>query len=184
MMTLLNLSDFSPSLKKGFTLTELMISVVIIGVICAIMIPQIWANSEDIKRQATLRLTLASFENHFMRENMTNQQTNTAAVRWAAMKSGMQYKFACGSGEASAIGVCAGVTPVATASGFGFDLNSGVTVHGLFDNNTGTDLFHLDLNGSQAPNLNCSDRHTFSVNNATGQVGYPNTCTRTLVEGS
>jgi prepilin-type N-terminal cleavage/methylation domain-containing protein len=167
------------ALNKGFTLTELVIVVAIIGVISAMMIPKVWVNSQHIQRQSTLRTTITVLENHFASEHMRDEQGSGEAARWAAMKTAFQYQTACGSGEAD-IAVCAGGS--ATADGYGFIFNSGVSVHGLLDNLTGTDSFYVDLNGAGEPNLDCADRHTLVINNGTGEITYPNTCTRDLFE--
>jgi general secretion pathway protein G len=83
-------------LKKAFTLVEILIVVVILGILAAIVIPQ-FTNATQDAQAGNLRAQLASLQNQvelFRARNNNTAPITTAAANWTALVSGNYIKAA------------------------------------------------------------------------------------------
>jgi type II secretory pathway pseudopilin PulG len=170
------------AVTKAFTLAELLVLIVIIGVISALTIPNVWSNTEEVKRRALIQSTFNTFEEHFVRENFAEEHTLPTATRWANLRNVLQHDRVCGfGGSPQATCTSPGDT---TTDGGGFRLQTGAWVYNLMDSASATstaDVFTVDVNGNGLPNKNCKDRFPYVVNHQTGVVEFSG-CTVTYMQ--
>jgi general secretion pathway protein G len=83
-------------LRKGFTLVEILIVVVILGILAAIVIPQ-FTNATQDAQGGNLRAQLASLNRQielFRARNNNTAPITTAAANWTALVTGNYIKAA------------------------------------------------------------------------------------------
>ena len=177
--------------KNAFTLTELLMVLVAIGVIASILVPKVVVAGQNNSRRAQLQVVLQSLEGHFYDENLSGNQFLGGADRWANLQNQLQVSQLCAFGQSACLPP--GVTNVATFAGGALRLQNGMVVYGLLSEPTSTtDDFYVDVNGNEGPNLgglgganiadDCNDRFHFNINHVTGEV-TPIECTIAFMRG-
>jgi prepilin-type N-terminal cleavage/methylation domain-containing protein len=177
--------------KNAFTLVELLIVFVAIGIIASILLPKVVMAGQNNSRRAQLQVVLQSLEGHFYDENVRGDQFLVDTVRWANLQTKLQVSQVCAFGQSACLPP--GVTNSATFAGGALRLQNGMVVYGLLSDPTSTtDDFYVDVNGDEGPNLgglgganiadDCEDRFHFNINHVTGEVN-PIECTIAFMRG-
>lgn len=107
--------------KKGFTLVELMVVVVIIGILVAIAVP-IYNSATDRSNQAAVEANLRTIDGAIMMYQSANNGANPTAAQltgtylqaWPAGPADVVYAIA--GGQATATSAAGGFSMVATTS--------------------------------------------------------------------
>jgi general secretion pathway protein G len=105
-------------LRKGFTLVEILIVVVILGILAAIVIPQ-FTNATQDAQGGNLRAQLASLNRQielYRARNNNAAPITTAAANWTALVSG-NYIKAAPSNPASSLADKTSLSVAATGNG-------------------------------------------------------------------
>lgn len=162
----------------GFTLTELLIALVILGEIATFTIPKILNSQQNAKKAAIFKETLSSLE---------SLNINAVQMKQITVSNYTSYML----GTLNAIKICpnAAITEgcVSAAAGLGDDapgvvLPNGAVIWGL--DSSGNDhgggewsnTFHIDWNGNTGPNLVGNDiidhvRQCYGTANCTTSSG-------------
>ncbi|MEB3285996.1 MAG: type II secretion system protein [Vampirovibrionales bacterium] len=152
---------FLKSSIKAFTLAELLIALIILGVIATFTIPKILTAQEDQKKTAVFKECIDTIQQSYytgwlegvLRENSVAPSTyvlpRVNAIKICPTNSGTEN---CWTQDASLDAFQLG-SP-------GFILASGCTVAGISTNTvaTGDDYIIVDWNGPQAPNVEGDDQ--------------------------
>jgi prepilin-type N-terminal cleavage/methylation domain-containing protein len=174
-------------MNKGFTLSELLIALAILGIIATFAIPKVLQSQQDSKKKAIFRETLAALSDATYMGTVTHEldSATTGATMRAYYSKRLNYVKAC---TASITEGCFATTDVASCQD-----TSGYLLH----NGAGLDEFEgptlepgggiwrglcVDWNGTQGPNLRGDDVMRIviyygtgpSLGNAAGTV-KPNT---------
>jgi prepilin-type N-terminal cleavage/methylation domain-containing protein len=171
--------------KSAFTLVELLMVLVAVGIIASILVPKVVVAGQNNSRRTQLQVVLQSLEGHFYDENVRGDQFLVDTVRWANLQNKLQVSQVCAFGQSACLPPS--VTNVATFGGGALRLQNGMVVYGLLsDPASTTDDFYVDVNGDEGPNLgglggsnianDCEDRFHFNINHVTGEV-TPIECT-------
>jgi prepilin-type N-terminal cleavage/methylation domain-containing protein len=174
--------------KHAFTLVELLVGLVVIGVIASMLVPKVLSASQQASQRTQLQVILETLENHFYDERLKGNNFLTANERWTTLQNSLQTRQTCVFGMGN-LAPCLppGVPDNASVGGGAVRLNNGMTIYGLLSlPASATDDFYVDINGDQGPNLgglgganiadDCNDRFHFNLNNLTGEI-TPIECT-------
>ncbi len=160
----------------GFTLSELLVSMAVLGLIAAFAIPSILAAVGENSKKALLKETFNMISNG-LREGVdmgtlrTTNDINYYRSKFNAIKI---------CNNASAEGCWTGTniaqnTPTAAA----IELATGAIVTDIENLNTGADRYYIDVNGRSGPNQKCDDQFPIVVS-----VGNPaNPGSTTAIDG-
>lgn len=187
-------------IKPAFTLSELLVALGVIGIISALLVPKIFANTAVIQKRVQLRSIITPVERFFHEENLRGGQFNDNTLRRQNLTRVIQFARMCSIdqvGGVDALTPClpTGAPAVGTVGGIAYvfgelednpvlQVRADPVIYGLIsDVNTSTeDEFWIDLNGNRGPNriataadcsdLNGSDRFRFSLDNTTGEITY------------
>ena len=158
--------------KFGFTLSEVLISLTVIGVVSALTIPHLLKNS----RSATVGPKLTKAVNIFESANqkllfesgidnigLLNAYPNTL-TNYINMHSTDQYTITTYNGDNYTVNAAEGSDGKAARDGAWFITTDGM----VYSINTGSNRVHIDVNGSTGPNRVGKDVFVFSLwNNGT-----------------
>jgi prepilin-type N-terminal cleavage/methylation domain-containing protein len=156
---------------RGFTLTELLISLSVLGLVSAITLPKVFASVDETQKKAVFKETLNSLQQLFATEAAFG---GTSQPSLALVQKGLNAKE------------CSARLSVTRPSGrntrYGCVLQNGAYILDL--NGTGTgETITIDWNGNAAPNTFGQDRmvvlaswstqnvNTVAGNNASSQTG-------------
>ena len=146
--------------RKGFTLAELLIALLILGVIATFTIPKVLQTQIDSQKKSTFRETLAMMHDIIYQGTLTKEMTRTNpdtylmsrinAIKQCPVASGAQGcwthfedKLACPQGLSQP----------------GVILSNGAIITGLDDPGaTGEFMFTIDWNGAEGPNQQGDDQ--------------------------
>jgi prepilin-type N-terminal cleavage/methylation domain-containing protein len=140
---------------KGFTLSELLVSVSVLGLIASLAIPSIIVSLERSHKKALFKETFNVLSNgirsgtdlntllelndmNFYRTNLNTQKTCTNA-----------QTEGCWTGSNA---------PGNVSSAGGITLQTGASITSFRNATTGVDRVFIDINGSNAPNTLCEDQ--------------------------
>jgi prepilin-type N-terminal cleavage/methylation domain-containing protein len=136
--------------KKGFTLTELLIGLALIGLLCAIGLPTVFQASSDAHKRLVFKNTIQQLR--IAHEQMVSQGIDLKT--WAgvdALWARMDVAKVCANRNNTANDCMT----IATGDfSTGAVLKNGATLWGFNETapNHGTDAFWLDYNGKAPPN--------------------------------
>jgi prepilin-type N-terminal cleavage/methylation domain-containing protein len=154
---------FNQFALSAFTLSELLISLSVIGLISAIAVPSIFNALEDNSKKARFKETY-SILNNVVKKGVESGEMNHAGDLDYLKKNLNASKFCTNAWDY-------GCWPVnnnygdAVASDPGFVMTSGVYVFGIAGSGTpGNDLYWIDINGIKGPNARCKDQYPVMVN--------------------
>lgn len=159
----------------AFTLTEVMITVGIIGVVAALTVPDLVKSYQKDAQVVTLRKVVNEFESAV--DMYTTEEGKKYFRQTAAMKSdaGMQsfmnskFKLRSGSGFATTYRSINGNTKDFTCSGSIYSLANSATLCVKLENSTEYHVY-VDTNGNEKPNVGGRDMFDFYVG-PNGNIG-------------
>jgi prepilin-type N-terminal cleavage/methylation domain-containing protein len=141
--------------RKGFTLSELLVSLSVLGLIAALAIPSIITALEKNQKKARFKETYNSIANVIQAGVASGELTDTGNLAYFGRNLNAQ-KVCTNSGVE---GCWAGTdTPSNTSTAGGILLHSGVTITDIESDATGGDRYFIDINGIEAPNIRCEDQ--------------------------
>ena len=169
----------------AFTLTEILITLAVLGLVATLTLPHLFISANRTKKQSQLKVIVQVLDDHFYDEQVKGNQAQAEGVRWANLQTKLQVSQVCAFGQSACLPP--GVTNSATFAGGALRLQNGMVVYGLLsDPASTTDDFYVDINGNEGPNLgglggsnianDCKDRFHFNINHVTGEV-TPIECT-------
>ena len=150
--------------KMGFTLTEILITLGIIGVVAAITIPSLFNNTSTGKIGPTLAKAVASFER--ANKSLLAEKSADALSDTGVTSSGSNYFVALAQHFNGTL--TDSNTIITTKDGVGYQLRNSATfpLASNSANPSGTRLGYLliDINGFEnSPNADASDRFYFDI---------------------
>lgn len=139
---------------KAFTLSELLIALLILGVIATFTIPKILSSTSDAKNKTLLKETVSILNQHLYRLTLLGIPLTTKLF-YDQARDNSNFTFFCPTDSANE--GCwdesiQGVTGEANMAGM--LLHNGVSIIGInnFDLVHGADSVQIDLNGPEGPN--------------------------------
>lgn len=161
--------------KYGFTLAEILITLGIIGVVCAITIPTLIQNTQDAELKTAYKKAYSDLSQMFIQNLQEGNWPSRAAVgdtvatasEWAVIRSGFKVTKDCDADHLNDCWVSNetiwGSPEVGVCSSF-IDASGRVWVqYSQWEN-----IYLLDTNGSKGPNHFGKDRWLFTLQNADG----------------
>lgn len=170
---------------KAFTLAEVLITLGIIGVVCAMTIPTLMKNTQDNEFKTAYKKAYSEINQVFMqaiqeqsftpRTAAAGDSTATAA-EWDVIKAGFKIAKECDTSHLSDCWADADTIwggPSLGTSSYSFIDTSGRT---WAEGNYNENIYLVDTNGLKPPNRFGKDRWIFTSQNADGSrlsSGYP-----------
>jgi prepilin-type N-terminal cleavage/methylation domain-containing protein len=143
------------SRQKGFTLSELLVSLSVLGLIAALSIPSILAGVEKNQLKARYKETFNVISNVMQTGLASGELTTTGDI--AYLSKNMNAEKVCTN--AGAEGCWGGSDTVANKSNTpGILLHSGASITDIENNTSGADRYFIDVNGASEPNIRCEDQ--------------------------
>jgi prepilin-type N-terminal cleavage/methylation domain-containing protein len=141
--------------KTGFTLTELLISLAVLGVIATFTIPKLLNVVGDGPKKAILKETIASIQAAAYQASIENGVASTAdAFNYLAKH--LNYVKACPNNTRAEGCRSTNIAPLPAGSSWsdepGFLLQNGAIVTVYYTDNTHGTSINIDINGDSAPN--------------------------------
>gem|GEM_PF-2251596 len=142
-----------PQMTRGFTLSELLVSLAVLGLISALTLPKIFTNVENLKKKAVFKETFMVLQQMYT----TNHLKGGMFIRKAQLDTLNATKTCAGLGS---FGLDPAGNSCRTTNTFengaldnqGFILPSGAHVWALDPNNRAHDAFIIDWNGHAGKN--------------------------------
>ena len=173
--------------NNAFTLSEILVTLSVLTVILTLSIPKVLQTSQETTTNDRMTRVLNNLEQLFYEENARGDAFNPLSTRWEDLKTKVNYSKACGLTAAN-LAPCLPTGVTSAVNEGAFILGDDIRVYGLLSNATATDVFYVDINGNDAPNIDpttttCSDRFEFNLNHITGEVTAIN-CTATYFQNN
>jgi prepilin-type N-terminal cleavage/methylation domain-containing protein len=153
---------FKPYKRLAFTLSELLISLSIIGLISAIAVPTIFNAVEANSKKSRFKEAFSILNNVIKKGAETSEMNH--AGDFAYLQKNMNAGKFCSNAWDYGCWPLRNLYGEADASEPGFVLGTDVYVFGI--ENTGTpsaDLYWVDANGANGPNTRCKDQFPLAV---------------------
>lgn len=165
---------------NGFTLTELLMGLVVIGLLSALLLPKVFQVSSEAQNRAVLKSTIQQMR--MMHEKLAQEGVDlTTADGVATFWSRLDVISTC-TNHADTNCKTIPVSSELGGEGWGAILKNGAYVFGInppVDENAKGDGFWIDANGQQGPNIVGKDIipmiRCFRPNVSTDPVAYPAT---------
>ncbi len=181
----------TPAQKQAFTLVELLVVLLAIGIISSIAVPKVLSAGRQTQQRTQLQVVLDTLDTHFYDEHLKGNQFLPVAQRWVSLQDKLQTRQTCGLGVGNLLDCLPqGVLDNSLVGGGAVQLNNNMIIYGILSTpDSTTDDFYVDINGDEGPNLggqggsttaalanDCNDRFRFNINHVTGEV-TPIECT-------
>ena len=177
-MPLFRKSEYS---QPGFSLPELLISLMILAEIATFTIPKVLASSQNQQKRAVFKEAIATLSGVVNNGTITGNLNKTSNL-YSYLSTSMNAVKLCPS-NASTEGCWTNMSWLSEETEAGILLHSGVAIAGIRSTAAGFDNIVIDWNGSAGPNTEGDDRLFMALCWDKTDGAYTNYCSRPAQQG-
>jgi len=151
--------------QRGFTLAELLLALVILGVIATFTIPKVLQSRQDSQRDAVLKETFSAISSAAYTGVINGTLTQSGYITY--FKQNINTVKTCNDAAADGCWPGSSTAGSNTSTADGLVLHNGTMVTDM-ETNTNADVVWLDWNGPAGPNTNCVDQVPMAIGYGSG----------------